>query len=383
MNFSQTADILIIGGGVIGLSLARELHRKGVSHITILERGKLGRESSFAAAGILAPNDESEKHSVLFEICMESKRLYPNFAEQLFAETGVDVELDRGGSLYPAFSDAGVAEIRRHLERGKSANLNVEHLSAEAVRKVEPFVSPDVREGLFFPDDWQVENRKLLLALQKYAELNRIEIVEDAEVKNLLTEGGKVIGAETPDEKFFADTTVLATGAWTSLIKSGENILPLPDVKPIRGQMLCFKTAERLFSTVIYSPRGGYLVPRVDGRILIGATVEDAGFDKNLTEEGLKFLLETAYEISPHLASLEIFDKWAGLRPFTADGLPILGAFPEIGNLYIATAHYRNGILLAPLTAKILAEKIVGNLDSKYLEIFSPKRFKRMKNGKW
>ena len=142
--------------------------------------------------------------------------------------------------------------------------------------------------------------------------------------------------------------------------------------------MLCFKTAERLFSTVIYSPRG-YLVPRVDGRILIGATVEDAGFDKNLTEDGIKYLLETAYEISPHLASLEIFDKWAGLRPFTADGLPILGAFPEIENLYIATAHYRNGILLAPLTAKILAEKIVENSGSKYLETFSPKRFQKQK----
>jgi glycine oxidase len=373
-SFYQTTDILIIGGGVIGLSLAREFHKKGVRKITVLERGKTGQESSFAAAGILAPNDESEKYTVLFEICMESKRLYPYFVEQLFAETGVDVELDRSGSLYLAFSDADIAQIRRHLKWGKSVSLDVEHLSAEEVRKIEPLVSPEVREGLFFPNDWQVENRKLLIALQKYAELNRIEIVENTEVKNLIIENGKAVGAETSDEKFFAGTTVLATGAWTSLIKSGENALPLPDIKPIRGQMLSFKTEEKLFSTVIYNSRG-YLVPRVDGRILIGATVEDAGFDKNLTEDGIKYLLETAFEISPHLASLEVSDKWAGLRPFTADGLPILGAFPEIENLHVATAHYRNGILLAPLTAKILAEKIVENLDSKYLETFSPKRF--------
>ncbi len=374
-NFYQTAEVLIIGGGVIGLSLARELHKKGVRKITILERGKLGQESSLAAAGILAPNAETEKQNDLFQICTDSKQLYTNFAEQLFAETGVDIELDRNGTLYLAFSETDVSEIRRRLEWQKNAGLNVEHLSAGEVRNAEPLISPDVREALFFPNDWQVENRKLVLALQKYAKLNRIEIIEDAEVKNLLTENGKVVGAETSDKKFFAKTSVLATGAWTSLIKSGENALPLPNIKPIRGQMLSFKTVKRLFTKVIYSPRG-YLVPRFDGRILVGATVEAVGFDKNVTEGGIKFLLETAFEISPHLASLEIFDKWAGLRPFASDGLPILGAFSEIENLHVATAHYRNGILLAPLTAKILADKIVENLDSKYLEIFSPRRFR-------
>jgi len=374
MDFSRTADILIIGGGVIGLSLARELHKKGVRKITILERGKAGQESSFAAAGILAPNAEAEKQDDFFQICTDSKQLYTNFAKQLFAETGVDVELDQNGTLYLAFSETDSAEIHRRFEWQKNAGLNVEHLNAEEVRKAEPLVSPDVREGLFFPNDWQVENRKLLIALQKYAELNCIGIVEDTEVKSLLIENGKVIGAETSNKKFFAETSVLATGAWTSLIKSGENALLLPGIKPIRGQMLSFKTAKRLFSKVIYTPRG-YLVPRFDGRTLIGATVEDAGFDKNLTEGGIKFLLEAAFEISPHLTRLEIFEKWAGLRPFASDGLPILGAFPEIEKLHVATAHYRNGILLAPLTAKILADKIAENLDSKYLEIFSPKRF--------
>lgn len=374
MNFSQTSDILIIGGGIIGLSLARELHKKGERKIKILERGKAGQESSFAAAGILAPNAEAEKQDDFFQICTDSKNLYPNFAEQLFAETGVDIELDRSGTLYLAFSESDAAEIRHRYDWQKNAGLAIERWSAEEVRKAEPFVSPDVREALFFPDDWQVENRKLLAALQKYAELNDIEVSENAEVKNLLIEKGKVIGAETSDRKNLAEKLVLATGAWTSLIKSGENALLLPSIKPIRGQMLSFKTAKRLFSKVIYSPRG-YLVPRLDGRTLIGATVEDAGFDKKVTTIGTNFLLETASEISPSLANLEISDCWAGLRPFAADGLPILGAFPEIEKLHVATAHYRNGILLAPLTAKILADKIAENLDSKYLEIFSPKRF--------
>jgi len=359
------------------LSLARELHKKGARKITILERGRLGRESSFAAAGILAPNAEAERKDDFYNFCSESKELYTNFAAQLFAETGVNIELDRNGTLYLAFSERDAAEIRRRFEWQKNAGLAVERLSAEEVRKAEPFVSPDVREALFFPNDWQVENRRILLALQKYAALNNIEIVENTEVKNLITENGKIIGVEISGEKIFAETVALATGAWTSLIKSRENNLFLPNVKPIRGQILSFRTAKRLFSKVIYTSRG-YLVPRLDGRILVGATVEDVGYDKNTTESGLKFLLKIALEISPQLANLEILDRWAGLRPCAEDGLPILGAFHEIENLYVATAHFRNGILLAPLTAKILADKIIGNADSKYLEIFSPQRFEVM-----
>jgi glycine oxidase len=376
MNFisDSFSDVLIIGGGVIGLSLARKLHKKGVKKITILERGKLGQEASFAAAGMLAPQAETEKPDDFFHFCDESNKLYPNFAKELLVETGVDIELDRSGTLYLAFSERDVAEIRNRYEWQKEAGLQVEHLTAQEARKIEPFISPDAREALFFPNDWQVENRKLLTALQKYAEINQIEMVESAEVKNLLIENGKILGAETSSQKFLAEKVILATGAWTSLIKSGENVPSLPKVRPIRGQMLSFHTAKRLLSKVIYSPRG-YLVPRFDGRILAGATVEDVGFDKSVTTSGIDFLLENALEIAPSLVNLQPSEKWAGLRPFASDGLPILGALAKTENLFIATAHYRNGILLAPLTAEILTDKIAGNSDSKYLEIFSPRRF--------
>ena len=256
----------------------------------------------------------------------------------------------------------------------EKAGLNVEFLSAMETRRAEPFISPDVREALYFPNDWQTENRKLLTALRKSAELNRIKIVENCEVKSLLSEKRQFTGAKTETETFFAEKVILTTGAWTSLIKVGENATFFVDVKPIRGQMLSFQTAKRLFSKVIYSPRG-YIVPRVDGRILVGATVEDVGFDKNVTADGVDFLRENALEIAPNLVNLKVSENWAGLRPFAADGLPILGGFPEIENLFIATAHYRNGILLAPLTAKILADKIAENVDSEYLEIFNPQRF--------
>ena len=373
MNLTVMQDVLIIGGGVIGLSLARLLQKKGVKKITILERGEIGRESSFAAAGMLAPNVETETRDDFTEFCAESLSLYTNFAGELLAETGVDIELDCSGSLYLAFSEEDSKEMNRRYEWQKSAGLRVEYLTARETLQAEPFVSPDARESLFYPNDWQVENRRLLFALKKYAELNRIEMIENVEISNLLIEKNRITGAETRSERFLAPTVVLATGAWTSLIKAGS--FTLPQVKPIRGQIISFQTAKRLFGKVIYSPRG-YIVPRADGRILVGATVEDAGFDKSVTGAATEFLRETATEISNGLGKLEIAEKWVGLRPFAADGLPILGAFTEIENLFVATAHYRNGILLAPLTAKITAERIADNLDSGYLQIFSPQRFR-------
>lgn len=366
--------VLIIGGGVIGLTLARELHKKGFKKITILERGELGRESSYAAAGMLAPQAETDEISPFFDLCSESNKLYPNFAEELLDETDIDIELDRSGTLYLAFSEKDVSEIRRRFEWQSKAGLQVEHLTAQDARRAEPFISPDVLEGLFFPNDWQIENRRLLHALEKCAEINGIEIRENTEIKTLLIENGKIVGVETADEKFWAEKVIIATGAWTSLIKTGESFPPLPPVKPIRGQMLKFHTAKRLFQRVIYSPRG-YIVPRKLGNILAGATVEDVGFDKTVTENGINTVWQNALEIVPSLASLPFDDKWAGLRPFSADGFPILGGFPGIEDLFVATAHYRNGILLAPITAKILAEKIAENRQSKYLDIFGVERF--------
>ena len=369
-------EILIIGGGVIGLSLARALHKKGLQKITVLERGLVGQESSYAAAGMLAPQSEIDKTDEFFDFCIQSNRLYPQFAQKLFDETDVDIELDRSGTLYLAFNQRDVDEIRRRFEWQTSAGLEVEHLTAQETRQAEPFVSPDVLESLFFPGDWQVENRRLLHALGKYCELYGIDVFENTEIKSLLVENDRVIGAETENKTFRAERVVLATGAWTSLIKAGT--FDLPKIKPVRGQMISFYTAKRLFSKVIYSPRG-YLVPRADGRLLAGATVEDAGFDKTVNRAGIDFVREHALEIAPSLVNLEIQDQWAGLRPFAADGLPVIGEFPEIANLSIATAHYRNGILLAPLTANILADRIAEGKDSDYLKFFSPVRFQAVK----
>lgn len=374
----MNSGVLVIGGGVVGLSIARQLKKKGIGKITILERGEIGREASFAAAGMLAPHAETDKFDDFYYLCNESNQLYPQFAAELFAETGVDIELERSGTFYLAFNDQDSLEIRRRFEWQKKAGLKIEYLAAAEIRRAEPFVSPDVREGLFFPNDWQVENRKLIAALQKFAALNEIEIITNTEVSDLLTENGKIVGAETKEEKFFAEKVVLTTGAWTSFIKIPDFVLPR--IVPIRGQLLSFRTVKRLFFHVIYSPRG-YIVPRLDGKILAGATVENVGFDKQTTDGGINFIKENAVEIAPNLSNLEISETWAGLRPFATDGLPILGSFPQVENLFIATGHYRNGILLAPLTGELMAEKIINNSSSsstsKYLDVFSPQRFEK------
>ncbi|HEY0048840.1 MAG TPA: glycine oxidase ThiO [Pyrinomonadaceae bacterium] len=375
----MNSEILIIGGGVIGLALARSLKKFGAGKITILERGKIGRESSFAAAGILAPQAETDKPDDFFYFCNESNKLYPQLAAELFDETGIDIELERSGTLYLAFTDEDVREINRRYAWQKGAQLAVEYLTAEEIRRSEPFISPDVREGLFFPNDRQVENRKLILALQKFAALNAIQIVENTEVKNLIVRNGRATGAETETGFFSAETIILTSGAWTSLVRLNDFDLPFK-VRPIRGQMLSFQAAKRFFRHVIYSPRG-YVVPRLDGRILTGATVEDVGFDKSVTEAGIDFLLEHVLEIAPSLANLEINDKWSGLRPFAADALPVLGALPETENLFAATAHFRNGILLAPMTAETLAGKIVKDVESPYLQIFKPVRSQESRVG--
>lgn len=349
----MTSEILIIGGGVIGLSIGRELHRNGVRRVTIVERGRAGHEASFAAAGMLAPNAETDKLDDFYRFCSDSNALYPDFAAELLDETGVDIELERSGTLYLAMTEHDSAELKKRFEWQENAGLCVEHLDAKATLNAEPFVSQHVRESLFFPHDWQVENRKLLAALLKYTEINGIEIREGINIDEISIEAGKVTGASANGEVFSADMTIIATGAWTSLIKLGGNPLPVK-VKPIRGQMVSFHPPEKMFRRVIFSPRG-YIVPRTDGRVLVGATVEEVGFDKSVTEKGVSSLLAIASEIAPRLSDFPISDSWAGLRPLAGEGWPVIGMVEGFENLLAATGHYRNGILLAPLTAKVVA----------------------------
>lgn len=332
----MSSDFLIIGGGIIGLSIARELHKRGAGSITVVDRGRIGAEASWAAAGMLAPHAECHADDELFRLCAASNALYPNFAAELFEETGIDVELDRSGTLVLAFTAEESAELDAKFEWQRTAGIAVANLTADEIKELEPNISPSVQGGYLYPNDWQVENRKLVAALRRYCELSGIALIEDTEITSLAN-----------------DRTVIVTaGAWTN------DLLPTPEVKPVRGQMISLaRTDSSILQHVIYSPRG-YVVPRADGRILVGATVEDVGFAKEVTPDAIESLKAAAVEIAPALGNLEIAESWAGLRPFVEGEYPFIGRIAGTDNVYAATGHYRNGILLAPITAKMVADEI-------------------------
>ncbi|HEX6125735.1 MAG TPA: glycine oxidase ThiO [Pyrinomonadaceae bacterium] len=360
-------EVLIIGGGVIGLTIARELVRRGVERITVVERGTIGAEASWAAAGMLAPNIEAPLSDGFHRFCSESLDLYPDLSDELLSETGIDIELDRSGTICIALTENDAAHLPRH---------GGERLSGAEIFDIEPALSRQVPEGILFRNDWQVENRKLMTALRRSAENRGIRLLEHTEVSELLTDGNRVTGARTSKGDLNAETTVLATGAWTSLIKIGTAAVGF-DVKPIKGQMAAFETGTGMLRHVVFSPRG-YLVPRANGRLLVGATVEDVGFDKSITVEGIDSLTRAAFEMAPGLTEFAVVETWAGLRPFAADALPVIGPVPGFEDVIVATAHYRNGILLAPCTARIVADKIVDGGHSDFFDLFRPDRFSRM-----
>jgi glycine oxidase len=370
---STSADVVIVGAGVIGLSIARALALRGVSDVMLIERGQPGMEASWAAGGILAPQVEADRADEFFRLVSASRDLYPTLAESLKEETGVDIELDQTGTLYLAFTEKDEAELRSRYGWQSGAGLSVEWLTGDEARRREPCISKRVRCALRFPNDYQVENRRLIEALMKANENFGVRVVNDCNVSGLLIENEKVRGVETSAGFVATSTVALAAGAWTSLISSSH--ATLPRIEPIRGQMLCFRTRPRIARHVIYSSRG-YLVPRRDGRVLAGSTTECAGFDKRVTDEGISAIESMAIEIAPALAQLTPVDSWAGFRPRATDDLPVLGPCTDTAGLFYATGHYRNGILLAPITGELIAEAIVDGVASSMLAAFLPDRFR-------
>ena len=375
MEISQAnsrTGVVVVGGGVIGLAVSRALARRRVD-VMIIERGELGREASFAAAGMLAPQAEANCADEFFHLCCRSRDLYPTYAAELLEETGIDVELDQSGTLYCAFGEQDQKEIERRYQWQCDAGLAVERLSSKAARELEPGIADNVSGVLKFPLDTQVENRKLLRALISANERLGVKFCKGRSVISVRIERDQAVGVETSQGFVSARCIVLASGAWTSFIKT-SNATAQISIEPVRGQMLCYEINPTLARHVIYSPRG-YLVPRRDGRLLAGSTSEAVGFNQEVTPDGLESIRAHACEIVPEIAKLTAVDSWAGLRPRSADDLPILGKFREIEGLFFATGHYRNGILLAPLTGELIAALIADNVVSTELQAFAPDRF--------
>ena len=370
---SQTANVVIIGGGVIGLTIARALRQRGVREVMLIERGRPGAEASWAAGGILAPQVEADHADDFFRLTCASRDLYPAFAAALKEETGIDVELDTSGTLCVGFTPQDGEELRRRYEWQTDEGLQVELLSGDEARCLEPCISANVASALRLPNDWQVENRQLVKALVSANKNRGVQLVTDCAVSALRIEGEKVLGVETSSGFVAAPIVVVAAGAWSSLINSPG--LPLIEIEPVRGQMLCFSAGSNIARHVIFSARG-YVVPRRDGRVLAGSTAEHVGFDKRVTDDGIKTIEAMAREIAPVIARLPLIDSWAGFRPRATDDLPLLGPREEVEGLFYATGHYRNGILLAPITGEVIADAIVQGVTPADLSAFSPNRFR-------
>jgi glycine oxidase len=308
---------------------------------------------------MLSPHIDVEKADDFFRLCKESLNLFPPLADALLDETGVDIELDQTGTIAVALTDTDADAFQSRLRRQTAAGMDVVPMTRADLAKAEPHLSHSVRLGLYYQEDWQVENRLLLSALLRYAQLHQIRIVENTAVTRVVKSGGRAAGVAAGEQVFDAGVVVLAAGAWSSAIPLPR---PIVEVKPIRGQMIAYSTPRPAVRHVVYSPRG-YLVPRRDGRTLVGATVEDAGFEKTLTADAVSALREGALEIVPGLAKLDVYDSWAGLRPFVSGGLPVVGPIREFPGLFVATGHYRNGILLAPITAEIAADWVLRGLE--------------------
>jgi glycine oxidase len=367
----QTSDILIIGGGIIGLSLAREVAGYGL-RVTLLERHQPGREASWASAGMLAPQGELSEGAFL-QLCLESNRRYPAFRESVEEEVEIRCYHREAGTLAMAVTDEDEAEFRHTYERQRADGLQVEWVSGEEARRIEPALSERVRGGLFLPGDRHVENRVLVPALEMSCHMRGVEIVCGAVVTNVLAEDGRAVGVDTTLGPYYGGTVINAAGAWSACIGVPDPALR-PPVFPVRGQMVAITLPRPTFlSRVVRSPRS-YLVPRHDGRLFLGATMERVGFDKRNTVWGLHKLLSGAMELFPELEHCSVQETWAGLRPGSLDNHPVLGATPLPGYL-LATGCFRNGLLLAPVIAQEMAHLVVSGEASDLIAPFNLARF--------
>jgi glycine oxidase len=367
---NNTTDVAIIGGGIMGSAVAFRLAQRGVG-VTVVERGIPGAEASSAAAGILGPQMEAEGPGPLLELGLASRALYPSLAAELRDATGIDVGYDRSGVLSAALDEAGEDELRQRRAWQQGRNLAVVWLSGDEVRAREPALGPGIRAALEFPEDAQVNARELARAFSQAAAGAGARFVTGRYVRRVVIERGEARGLELDGEMLSADTVVVAAGSWSGLVEGGG--VPATVVRPARGQLVSIETRPPLFRHVV-AVRGGYLVPRRDGTVLAGSTVEMAGFRKQVTVGGLAAILTLARTLVPALADAPVTGTWSNFRPYTEDHLPVLGTTPVRG-LMLATGHFRNGILLAPITAQAIAELVATGRSGIDLAPFSVTRF--------
>jgi len=374
---SLSSDVLVIGGGAVGLSLAWELARRG-ARVTVVDRREMGQEASWAAAGMIPVGPAADRWpdaEPLEALAGLSQRLHPAWHEMLLEQTGIDNGYRRTGAVHLAPTPSAAAALRTAVRRADELGMAAQEIAVESIDDWEPALGATrrpVAAAAYFADEAQVRSPWHLRALEQACRQAGVELRPHCAVRRLVRRGDRVAGIETADGLLVAATYCLTAGCWSGpLLESWGGFAP---VRPVRGQMALLRAAPDLLGRHVCI-ESKYLVPRTDGRVLVGSTEEDVGFQRHTTDAAIAQLVAFAVETAPALAAAELERSWAGLRPQAIDGRLALGPVAQGGNLWIATGHYRGGIQLAPATALCVAEVLAGGVAPVDLTAFSPRRW--------
>jgi glycine oxidase len=365
----KTFDVAIAGGGLIGGAIAFELARAGLQ-VALFDRQQPGEGASWAAAGILSPAPENAGMISTVPLGRSSLQLYPEFVATVEELSGQSVGYRARGTLEALFSTDAQEKLSTIIALHHGLALKAEPVSAEDAREMEPALSPELEAAVFRPDEACVDNRALTKAVLTAAQHSGLKIFPGSNVQSIAKDGVRCDGLFVDGEKVESRWTVIAAGCSSAEIKGAAHYAP---VRPAKGQMIALRPKDLGIERVLWSD-DVYLVPRNDGRILAGATIEYVGFDKNVTVGAVQKILTAALQLAPALTDAQIEETWAGLRPDAPDHLPIIGP-TDLEGLLIATGHFRSGILLAPITAKLIREWITTQSVSQDWAPFSPMRF--------
>jgi glycine oxidase len=364
-------DVIVVGAGAIGTSIAFQAAKAG-ARVLLLDRGPVGGEATGASAGMIQLNPDRGTPAAYSALATESARLFPALAAELLERTGIDIGFRPAPLLHVALDEAEEAGLRAHRGWQVDQGMSVGWLDGKAALDAEPALTPAVRAALLYQDHHQLLPRALARAMARAAADLGTVVREGVAVDRLLTEGSRVTGVGVGGDEFQAPEVVIANGAWASVWSTTLGT-PIP-VRPVRGQMVGLSTSGTLLRHVI-SSSAGYVLGKADGSTLVGTTVEEVGFDARPTAAAIAGLLAFGPRLVPRLADATVGAAWAGLRPGTPDHLPLLGRLPRWGGVLLAAGHFREGILLAPITGELVSDLLSRRRPRLPIEAFDPGRF--------